>query len=570
MPNEQHRATRIFLTSKVPNLSINAIMKKILTLGLIGLFLTQCTSPEKYEQPAAELTPMQKKVAIYKPVKLTTDISQLSESEKQMIPLMIEVSKIMDELFWFEAYGKKDSLLASLTDPATKKYIHINYGPWDRLANNESFLENVGAKPEGANYYPTDMSKAEFESAELEGKASLYTFIRRNDAGELITVPYFEMFAEQVQKAAELLRQCADLAEDDGLQKYLNLRADALLNDEYQSSDMAWMDMKTNGLDFVVGPIENYEDKLYNYKAAHEAYVLVKDKSWSDRLAKYAAFLPELQAGLPVADQYKAETPGTDADLNAYDVVYYAGDCNSGSKTIAINLPNDEEVQLAKGSRRLQLKNAMQAKFDNILVPIADVLIHQDQRKHITFDAFFGNTMFHEVAHGLGIKNTINDKGTVRNALKEHSSALEEGKADILGLYMITQLHEKGEIAGDLNDYYVTFMAGIFRSVRFGAASSHGKANMIRFNFFNEYGAFAKDEVSGTYRIDFDKMKEAMDALSEIILTLQGNGDYEGVAQLVEKKGKIGGILQSELDRLSEENIPVDIVFEQGIEVLGL
>ncbi|WP_421764805.1 dipeptidyl-peptidase 3 family protein [Ekhidna sp.] len=545
-------------------------MKKILTIGLIGLAMSQCATPEQKENTAEELTPMQKKVATYKNVKLTTDISQLSESEKQMIPLMIEVSKIMDELFWYEAYGKKDSLLASLTDPATKRYVHINYGPWDRLADNEPFLDGVDSKPEGANYYPLNMTKEEFEAADLEGKSSLYTFIRRDEAGNLITIPYYEMFGEQVQRAANLIRQCADLAEDEGLKNYLSLRADALLNDEYQPSDMAWMDMKTNGLDFVVGPIENYEDKLYNYKAAHEAYVLVKDKSWSDRLAKYAAFLPELQEGLPVADEYKAETPGTDADLNAYDVVYYAGDCNAGSKTIAINLPNDEEVQLAKGSRRLQLKNAMQAKFDNILVPIADELIHPDQRKHITFDAFFGNTMFHEVAHGLGIKNTINGKGTVRNALKEHSSALEEGKADILGLYMITQLHEKGEIDGDLNDYYVTFMAGIFRSVRFGAASSHGKANMIRFNFFNEYGAFAKDESTGTYMVDFDKMREAMDALSEKILTLQGNGDYEGVAQLVAEKGKIGTVLQSELDRLSEKNIPIDIVFEQGVEVLGL
>ncbi len=545
-------------------------MKKILSFGLIVILLSNCTTTDTTEESTTQVSPMQERVDIYKEVKLTTDISVLSDSEKQMIPLMIEASKIMDELFWYEAYGKKDSLLAAITDEAAKKYVNINYGPWDRLDDNTPFLEGVGTKPEGANYYPVDMTKEEFEAADLEGKTSLYTFIRRDDSGNLITVPYYEMFADQVKQASDLLRQCADLAEDEGLKKYLSLRADALLNDEYQPSDMAWMDMKTNGLDFVVGPIENYEDKLYNYKAAHEAYVLVKDKSWSERLAKYAAFLPELQEGLPVADEYKAEKPGTDADLNAYDVVYYAGDCNSGSKTIAINLPNDEEVQLAKGSRRLQLKNAMQAKFDHILVPIADVLIHPDQRKHITFDAFFGNTMFHEVAHGLGIKNTINGNGTVRNALKEHSSALEEGKADILGLYMITQLYDKGEIEGDINDYYVTFMAGIFRSVRFGAASSHGKANMIRFNFFNEYGAFAKDEATGTYSVDFEKMKEAMDALSEIILTLQGDGNYDGVAQLVEEKGKIGEVLQSELDRLADENIPVDIVFEQGVEVLGL
>lgn len=530
----------------------------------------QCSPTENKSETSSEPSEIQQKVDIYKTVKLTADLSALSENEKQMILLMIEVGKIMDELFWYEAYGNKEELLSSTEDLAAKSFININYGPWDRLDNNKPFLEGVGEKPAGANFYPADMTKEEFEAADLENKKSLYTFIRRDDAGTLITISYREMFPEQVAKAAELLRQCAALAEDEGLKTYLTLRADALLTDEYQASDMAWMDMKTNGLDMVVGPIENYEDQLYNYKAAHEGYVLIKNRTWSERLAKYAGFLPELQGGLPVPEQYKTETPGANADLNAYDVVYYAGDCNSGSKTIAINLPNDEEVQLAKGSRRLQLKNAMQAKFDNILVPISNVLIHPDQRKHITFDAFFANTMFHEVAHGLGIKNTIDGKGTVRAALKELSSALEEGKADVLGLYMITQLHAKGEIEGELADYYVTFMAGIFRSVRFGAASSHGKANMIRFNFFEEYGAFTKDEATNTYVVNFNKLKDAMDALSEKILTLQGDGDYDGVAKLVAEKGLIGEVLQSELDRLAEQKIPVDIVFEQGVEVLGL
>jgi len=330
------------------------------------------------------------------------------------------------------------------------------------------------------------------------------------------------------------------------------------------------MDMKNNKLDLVIGPIEAYEDKLFGYKASHEAYVLVKDMDWSERLAKFAAFLPELQRGLPVDAKYKKEMPGSDADLNAYDVVYYAGESNAGGKTIAINLPNDEEVQLTRGTRRLQLKNALRAKFDKIMEPIAEELIAEDQQQHVTFDAFFANTMFHEVAHGLGIKNTINGKGTVREALKEHASALEEGKADILGLYMITQLKEKGELEGSLEDYYTTFLAGIFRSVRFGAADAHGKANMVRFNFFKDNGAFERDEETGKYRVNYQKMREAMNKLSETILTLQGNGDYEGVQKLVDEKGIISPQLQADLNRLSERNIPVDIVFEQGPAVLGL
>ncbi|MGI9542094.1 MAG: dipeptidyl-peptidase 3 family protein, partial [Cyclobacteriaceae bacterium] len=325
-----------------------------------------------------------------------------------------------------------------------------------------------------------------------------------------------------------------------------------------------------NTLEVVIGPIETYEDQLLGAKASHEAYVLIKDQSWSKRLAKYADFLPELQTGLPVPEKYKKDKLGTNSDLNAYDVIYYAGHANAGSKTIAINLPNDEEVQTEKGTRRLQLKNAMQAKFDEILVPIADVLIAEDQRHHISFDAFFANTMFHEVAHGLGIKNTINGKGTVREAIKEHASALEEGKADILGLYMITSLHKQGEIEGDLMDYYTTFMTSVFRSVRFGLSSAHGRANLIRFNFFKERGAIIRDQATNKYHIDFDKMQQAMDALAETILVLQGDGNYDGVQKLIDQYMVFGPDLQADLDKLGALGIPRDIVFEQGLEVLGL
>jgi hypothetical protein len=259
-------------------------------------------------------------------------------------------------------------------------------------------------------------------------------------------VPYSDAFKEQHSKAADLLRKAAELAEDAGLKKYLEMRADALLTDQYHPSDFAWMEMKKSNIDFVVGPIENYEDQLFGYKAAHESFVLVKDPVWSAQLEKFNAMLPGLQAGLPVAPEYKTEMPGTDADMNVYDVIYYAGDCNAGSKTIAINLPNDPEVQLTVGSRKLQLKNSMKAKFENILMPVAGMMIDESQHQCITFDAFFENTTFHEVAHGLGVKNTINGKGTVREALKKHYSALEEGKADILGLYLVTKLYEMGEM----------------------------------------------------------------------------------------------------------------------------
>lgn len=546
-------------------------MKNILIMLSLLVMASSCKEEKKEEVVNEEptQTEMEKNLSKYVSFKLTADVSKLTDNERKMLPLLIKAADKMNDLFWYEAYGDKTELLNSISDEATKEYVKINYGPWDRLDGNKPFVDGVGEKPAGANFYPKDMTKAEFEAATIENKTSIYNFVRRDENGKLYSIPYHKQFEAEVKEVSDLLLEASKLADDEGLKTYLELRAQALLDDNYQPSDLAWMDMKTNTLDIVIGPIETYEDQMFGNKAAHEGYVLIKDQEWSERLARFSAYLPELQVGLPVDEAYKKETPGTDSDLNAYDVVYYAGDCNSGSKTIAINLPNDEEVQLQKGTRRLQLKNAMRAKFDKIMLPISDVLIDESQRKHITFDAFFANTMFHEVAHGLGIKNTINGKGTVRTALKEHSSALEEGKADILGLYMIQQLNAKGELTDDLKDNMVTFMAGIFRSVRFGASSAHGKANMIRFNFFKEKGAFSRNE-DGTYKVDFDKMIEAMEELSNIILTLQGNGDYDGVAKLVAEKGIISSELQGDLDRLSEANIPVDVIFEQGVEVLGL
>jgi hypothetical protein len=512
---------------------------------------------------------MEKKVEQYKSFKLQADISALDDNHKKMLSYLFEVAQIMDSVYWMESYGNRDSLNAKINDAATQQFVVINYGPWDRLDNNKSFVAGIGEKPAGANFYPVDMTKDEFENWENKDKESQYTMVRRDTAGKLVTIPYHEFFKPQMTRAADLLNKAAELAIDAGFKNYLQLRAQALLTDDYFKSDMAWMDMKDNKIDFVVGPIENYEDALYGFKAAHESFILIKDMEWTQRLAKYAAMLPELQKRLPVDEKYKKEKPGSNSDLGAYDVVFYAGDCNAGSKTIAINLPNDEKVQLSKGSRRLQLKNAMQAKFDNIMLPIANVLIAPDQRAHVKFQSFFENTMFHEVAHGLGIKNTIDGKSTVSKAMKEKYSALEEGKADILGLFMVTQLEDMKELNVDLMDNYVTFMAGIFRSIRFGASSAHGKANLIRFNYFKEKGAFTRN-ADGTYSIDFDKMQQAMNSLSELILTIQGNGDYQAAANLVAEKAVIDEQLQADLDRLNQANIPVDIIFEQGADVLGL
>lgn len=534
------------------------------------------TAPDGAAAPSTAMTPIADRLAKYTTVRLTADVSRLSANERRMLPLLIDAAREQDGIYWRQAYGDREALLARVADPEMRRFVEINYGPWDRLEGDEPFLPGVGAKPAGAAYYPADMTKEEFERAVAGGGAradslrSLYTLVSRDAAGALVATPFSRAYADANRRTAEKLRAAAALAEDAGLKRYLTLRADALLDDRYQASDLAWMDMKNNTLDVVIGPIETYEDQLFGYKASNEAYVLIKDQDWSRRLSRYVSMLPSLQRGIPVDPRYKQETPGAESDLNAYDVVFYAGQANAGSKTIAINLPNDEQVQLQKGTRRLQLKNAMRAKFDKILVPIAGELVAADQLPMVTFDAFFGNVMFHEVAHGLGIKNTINGRGTVREALKERASALEEGKADILGLYMVQQLNRRGELPGeDIRNNYVAFLASLFRSIRFGASSAHGRANVAAFNYMQAKGAFTRG-ADGKYRVDFPRMEAAMNALAQDILVMQGNGDYTAVGQFTEQYGKVSPQLQADLDRLGSKGIPVDIVFEQGASVLGL
>lgn len=537
-------------------------MKKIVLMSLALVALNIKAQVSKNE--------IAKRLGSYKVVKLSTDISGLSPYQKVGLKHLLDAARVMDDLFYEQSYAPR-AVVDSIKDDKTRAFAQINYGPWDRLNNLEPFIKGVGPKPKGANFYPKDMRPSEFDSLQDPKKRDPYTVIVRDESGHLKVVPYSEHYMQLHMAAASLRMAAIALSDDTSFAKYLRLRAEALISNNYDASDRAWLDLKDNAFDIIIGPIENYEDQLYGIRTSFEAYVLVKDMVWSKKLEKYVQYLPELQKGLPVDKKYKSEQAGSSSQLNAYDIIYYAGDCNAGSKTIAVNLPNDEKLQLEKGTRRSQLKNSIRAKYENIMVPIAKELIDTAQLKHITFDAFFSTIMFHEVAHGLGIKNTVNGKGTVKDALGADYSALEEGKADILGLYMITQLYDKKVLKeGQLMDYYVTFMAGIFRSVRFGASSAHGKANMIRFNYFKEKGAFTRNDKTGRYTINFEKMKLAMTSLSALILQLQGDGDVEGVKNLLKEKGSIMPELQKDLDKLSAKNIPVDIIFEQGAEVLGL
>ena len=544
-------------------------MRRITFLLATLLLLGACKEAKKASDRTT--SPYQELADQYAEFPLTTDLSKLTEKEKQMLPLLIEAADQMEAIYWQTAYGDKEQLFEGITDSALIKYLSINYGPWDRLDANRPFLETAGPKPLGANFYPQDMTKSEFEALQDPRKNDWYSIVRRDDKGALKVIPYHEAYPEQIRKAASLLKQAAQLAEDEGLRNYLTLRSEALLTDDYLKSDLAWMDMKDNTLDIVIGPIETYEDALFGYKASHSGQILVKDKDWSKKLSLYAQYLPKLQENLPVPAAYKKEKANANPDMNAYDVIYYAGDCNAGSKNIAINLPNDPRVHAAKGSRKLQLKNSMQAKFDKMVVPIARLVIDPEQQKHIRFDAFFENTMFHEVAHGLGVKYTLQGNQDVRGALKDNYTSIEEGKADILGLFCITKLAEWGVIQNkDLMDNYVTFIAGIFRSCRFGAASAHGKANMMQFAHFIESGAITRDADKGYYMIDFEKMKKDIEIIAGEYITLEGDGDYDKASQLIAAKGIVSPILQKDLDRIAQAGIPKDFYFQQGLQTLGL
>ena len=515
---------------------------------------------------------IQQKVNEYAEFALTSDlIGGLSDNEKELVKIFIEIGRVMDDIYWDEYFGYANrASLDTIKDPAIRAFADIQYGAWDRLDAERPFVPGYGERPLGANFYPTDMTAEEYEALDDPLKESQYSVIRRNEEGNLVVLPYHEAYQTELAKVDALLEKAIALAENPGLKRYLEARREAFRTDDYFESDMVWMDMKDSKLDFVVGPIENYDDALHGLKCSHEAFVLVKDEQWSNDLSKFAALLPEMQKLLPCEDKYKQEVPGTDCDINVYDVVYYAGDCNAGSKTIAINLPNDERVQLAKGSRRLQLKNAMRAKFDNIMLPIARLMVCDEQVNKVTFNAFFGNTCYHEVAHGLGIKNTVTTGIPCRQALGAEYSAWEEGKADVCGLFLTEQLIERGEITNTtVEENYITFIAGLLRSVRFGVKEAHGLANVMCYNYFLEHGAFSRN-AEGKYVINLEAARQAAREWAAIIIKMEGDGDARAAKAYSDANGNISPELQADLDAIRDANIPRDIIYNQGAHVLGL
>ena len=505
---------------------------------------------------------LKEKVDSYAVVEVSSPLyDALSENDKKIVSLFRQAGEIIDGLFWKQTFGDK-ALIDALPEGPAKAYAMINYGAWDHLDDNKPFVEGYGEKPLGCQYYPQDMTMEEWEAFDDPDKLNLYTVIRRDENGALKTVWYRDEYKEELEKVCALLEEAAALTTNEGMRTYLTERVKAFRTDDYLASDMAWMDMKDCNMDLVIGPIENYDDHLFEAKAAYECFILLKDETRSANLAKYVGLLPELQKMLPCAPEYKTFVPGTSSDLNVYDAIFYAGDCNAGSKTIAINLPNDERVHAAKGARRLQLYNSMMAKFNKILAPIGEVLVEPSQQKYLTADAFFWNVTFHEVAHGLGVKETVNGLGSVDAAMKSEKTTWEEAKADILGLFMVNKLIEMGEITDITKEESIaTFIAGIVRSVRFGSASSHGKANMMCFNYMEDHGAFTRN-AEGKYVIDFEKAPAVIDSWASLILETQATGNFEFAQKYAAENASIRETLAAEVALVNNAGIPRDIVFD--------
>lgn len=529
-------------------------MRKIIFAAAVAAAAVSCGRQED--------NGLKEKVESYAPVTLASPLyDELSANEKQIISLFRQAGEIMDGLFWKQTFGDKAEMEA-LADPCAREYAMINYGPWDRLDDNRPFVAGFGPKPLGCRYYPQDMTAEEFASFADPDKNSLYTVIRRNGDGSLKCVWYKDEYKEDLDKVCALLEEAASITDNEGLRFYLTERVKAFRTDDYLASDFAWMDMKDSKIDIVIGPIENYDDKLNEAKASYECFILLKDEKKSANLAKYVSMLPTLQTMLPCPPEYKTFVPGTSSDLNVYDAIYYAGDCNAGSKTIAINLPNDDRVSAAKGARRLQLYNSMMAKFDKILNPIGKLILDPQQQKYLSADAFFWNVTFHEVAHGLGVKETVNGRGSVDEAMGTEKTTWEEAKADILGLFMVCKLIDMGEIQGiSKEDALTTFIAGLVRSVRFGSASSHGKANMMCYNFMQDNGAFTRNG-DGTMLIDFGKALRAVDAWAEQILTVQATGNFEFAAGWSAEHARVTEALAGDIAKVNGAGIPRDIRFE--------
>jgi hypothetical protein len=551
---------------------------KAVALGIaLAAALVACTArkeePKMAESKATAESTLAAKIRRFAPTDITADTSHLSEGDRKALDKLIEAAKILDSLYLRQTWSGAEALHKKLEADSTPEgrerlhYFMINKGPWSRLDKNEPFIDGVPhEKPAQAGYYPDDMSKDEFNSwvatlpeADKQRATGFFTVIRRGADGKLKIVPYHEEYREFLEPASKLLKEAADLTSTATLKNFLTKRADAFLSDDYYASDVAWMDLDAP-IDVTIGPYETYEDELFGYKAAFEAFITLRDEAESDKLVKFSGHLQELENNLPIDPKYRNPKLGAASPIRVVDNVFCSADGNRGVQTAAFNLPNDEKVVKEKGSKRVMLKNVQEAKFNKALVPIAKVVMDPAQQSQISFDAFFTHILCHELMHGLGPHNIkVGGRETSpRKELKELYSAIEEAKADITGLWALQYLIDHGGIDPAMErDLYTTYLASSFRSVRFGITEAHGKGQALQFNYLLDEGAIKVDDASGAYSIDTSKIKDAVRKLTSEILTIEAEGSYDKAKAMLDKYGVIRPAMQKALDKLSD--VPVDI-----------
>ena len=497
----------------------------------------------------------------YQAVTLDADLSVLTENQTIMLPLLAQACHQMDSLYFTQNWGDPYATGSQSREAAKKKLLSLNYGPWEKTNNNYSFISGIQPKPKGGNFYPKGLSPKLFEYIELEGKKSAYSYVKRNAEGEFFLEYYSQRHFSELKKTQELLKKAAGLAEHQGFKSYLKAASLALGQDNYYQSDLAWVGLTDNPIDLIIGPIETYDDDLLGLKASFEGLLLLRDLTWTTRLQGFSELLPRLQKSLPLPIQVQRPNPKVDAGLGVYRVLLHCGQANAGVKAIAINLPNDPRIQQDHGSRTLQLKNVMEAKFEFMMKPLARVLIHPSQQDLVTFTAFFENTLFHEVAHGLGVKKSNNGK-PLSETFGNSNMELEEAKADILSLYFLSSLKTSGKIQSQVMEQYVTFVAGMIRTMRFGPSSAHGRAALVRWNFLHQRQAFIITDQG--LLVHKEKMAKAIAELTAKILTIQTTGTNQDYQAFREEHKSLGPSIRFLLNRVKIAKIPVDIYFEQG------
>ncbi|KAA3617534.1 MAG: peptidase [Calditrichaeota bacterium] len=538
--------------------------KTLLVAGVLSIIFSACQKKQETQSM------LDQKVAQFSPTVLKYDESILDDRQKKVVSLLTEAAKVMDEIFLEQVFSKNKEIKTKLenssneNDKKVLKYFEVMYGPFDRLDHNKAFYGDY-KKPAGANYYPEDMTKEEFEKwiddhpEDRDSFVSEFTVIRRKD-DKLVAIPYSEYYKEPLGRATKLLREAAQYADNPTLKRYLETRATAFETNDYFESDMAWMDLKDHSIEVVIGPYEVYEDEMFNYKAAFECFLTIRDPKESEKLKIFGSYLNEMEKHLPIPDEHKNFNRGSESPIVVVQEVLYSGDTKAGIQTIAFNLPNDERVREAKGSKKVMLKSLHEAKFEKQVIPIAKIILNEKEIPNVTFDGFFNHTLMHEMTHGIGPGKIIKDgnKTEVKIELKETYSTIEECKADVLGMYNNLLMIEKGVYPKEFEkEIWPSFLAGIFRSIRFGINEAHGGGNALIFNYLYENGAYTFDEKTEKLNIDYSKIKEVLKSLAGELLMIQANGDYEGSKAIMAKYIVMSDVMTKLVDKLSD--IPVDI-----------